>query len=55
MTGWTPAATPPAVQGWYAVRLYLSERPIVLWWSGHDDKWRAGARVQRVVEYLGPL
>lgn len=55
MVTWQPATATPTAPGWYAVRVHLSDRPLVLWWSRLSTRWLSGARQVQAVEWLGPL
>ncbi len=52
---WQPATQNPQAPGWYVVRLHLSDRPVVLWWSTLSTHWRDGMRKVQAVEWMGPL
>jgi len=51
----TDASTKPEITGWYVCWLYLTERPVVLYWGVMSTEWRAGATRMPVVAYMGPL
>jgi hypothetical protein len=51
----TDASTKPTEFGWYVCWLYLTERPVVLYWGSHSTAWQAGATLMPVVAYMGPL
>ena len=52
---WNTAGTHPDTPGWYAVRIRLSDRPAILWWSANSTKWLYGAAHVHVDAWLGPL
>ena len=52
---WQPATETPSEPGWYAVRVRMRDRPLVLWWSRLSTQWREGARVVVAEQWLGPL
>lgn len=52
---WHIATTNPTEPGWYACKLRLGGRPVVLYWGSMSVDWRAGAAKQDVVAWLGPL
>jgi hypothetical protein len=52
---WQPATTEPKAPGWYAVRVYQRDRPIVLWWGLLSTRWLEGARAVQAEQWLGPL
>lgn len=54
MIEFTPADTNPTEPGWYACRLRLSDRPVVLWW-GVGQQWRMGLQAVDVRAWAGPL
>lgn len=49
------AASLPSVPGWYAVRIRLADRPVILWWSASSTRWLYGAASVQVDCWLGPL